>query len=188
MLLLFGVLFAASSLILLSIAIFYICKQVQGATPVQPNQYEKNESLYSKEEKNFLTALNLALGGEYQVQGKVRLGDLVSPNGEMNKEQSSTAKYRIEREHVDYVICHPVTMEIVGVVEFDENLSRRHGVQERDYLVNQVLRVANIPIVHVAAAANYNVDVLRSRLIFEMGITFSKSAKRSPNRGAVPAT
>jgi very-short-patch-repair endonuclease len=71
---------------------------------------------------------------------------------------------RVNRKHVDFVLCEPQYLKPMIVVELDDGSHEADERMERDALVDQVLLAAQIRIVHVPAAKGYVVNEI-SKLI-----------------------
>ena len=88
---------------------------------------------------------------------KVSLGDLffvIRPN------QNMSAYNRINRKHVDFVLCDPKTMQPRLAVELDDKSHSSPDRQERDEFVDSVFQIASLPLVHVPARLAYSTEEL----------------------------
>lgn len=92
---------------------------------------------------------------------EVRISDLVYVK---RPHENQGARNRIDRKHVDFLICETKTMDPKLVVELDDQSHQRKDRQDRDEFVDEVFRIAGIPIVHIPAAKGYQVDEVRSVL------------------------
>jgi len=63
---------------------------------------------------------------------------------------------KIDRKHVDFLLCDPATMKPRCGVELDDSSHARRDRQDRDEFVDQVFAVAGLPLVRVPAQAAYN--------------------------------
>jgi len=120
--------------------------------------------LYSPAERSFLGVLEQALDNRYRVFGKVRLGDIVMPAKGLGSSRRMTALNRINRKHVDFVVCRAADLALVGVLELDDLSHGRDDRIQRDGFVDRVLAMSNIPVVHFLAARGYAVQEVRARL------------------------
>lgn len=111
--------------------------------------------LFSAAERSFYGVLEQALGGEYRIFGKVRLGDLVEPAKGLTKSQSTTARNRLNQKHADFVLCRPDTLAVVAVIELDDASHGRKDRSERDDFVDKALASARLPVVHIPARKAY---------------------------------
>ena len=71
---------------------------------------------------------------------------------------------RISQKHVDFVLVDVRSTEIVLVVELDDKTHRRRDRSERDEFLDRAFAAAGVDVLHVPAAANYDVGKLRSLL------------------------
>src|SRR5215210_7262315 len=76
-------------------------------TAVGPN-YRLRDNFMSPAEVSFFHVLHRAIAGRALIFPKVRLGDLIyAPK----QEQQYAALQRINRKHVDFVLCDPRTLQ-----------------------------------------------------------------------------
>jgi very-short-patch-repair endonuclease len=70
---------------------------------------------------------------------------------------------RIDRKHLDFVICD-ANLAPVLAVELDDSSHDNEERRERDEFLDQVLAASTLPIVHVRAKRGYVPDELRKLL------------------------
>lgn len=126
--------------------------------------YEPRQALFSPAERSFLGVLEQAVAGQFRVMGKIRLGDLIQPAKGFSRSQRTGAWNRIQQKHVDFVLCQPDTLSVVGVVELDDASHRGKARSARDAFVDEVLNTAGIPIVHFAARKGYSLQEVTAKL------------------------
>ena len=127
-------------------------------------QYQRIEELFSPAERSFLGVLDQALDENYIVFGKVRLGDIIQPKRGLSRSNFYSALNRINKKHVDFVVCRKKDFKIVGIVELDDKSHNRSDRKERDKFVYKVLGETRIPILHFSAKSSYPVNEVRSSL------------------------
>ena len=109
----------------------------------------------------FLETLDKVASPRSRVFAQVPLCALVDVKAN-NYSATTSARNRIDRKSVDFVLVDSVTMAVQKVVELDDR-SHDHK-QERDALVDAALGQAGIPIVHCPAQSRYDSSVLREKL------------------------
>lgn len=149
--------------VLAGAAVFKMLRKQKTREP-QNYPYEKEQALFSPAERSFLGILEQAVNGRHRFMGKVRLADVVKVKGGLNKSSRQNAFNRIQSKHVDIVACDPATLSIRFVVELDDNTHSRPERQGRDQFVDNALRAAGIPVVHVTAKRSYSVQDIQSVL------------------------
>jgi len=135
----------------------------------QPNSdvglaFEARTPLFSPAERSFYGVLEQALGSDYRVLGKVRLGDIVKPAKGLSNSKRTTANNKLHQKHVDFVICNSADLSLVGVVELDDQSHNREDRAKRDEFVDEALTGAKIPVVHIAAKNGYALPEVRAKL------------------------
>ncbi len=121
--------------------------------------YRICDDFLSAAERSFYHVLCVATRDRAVVCPKVNLADIffvVRPNenlGYLNK---------IDRKHVDFLLCDPKTMHPTVGIELDDASHRRTNRQARDKFVNDVFKVAGLPLVHISTSSGYSVVELSS--------------------------
>jgi hypothetical protein len=115
---------------------------------------EQRPDFLTDAENRFLVALEQAVGGRYRIVMKVRLGDLLVARG--SDSAAATVRNKIDRKHIDFVLCthHPVVP--VLAIELDDSSHDRPDRQERDRFVNACMNTAGLPILHVTCRSRYD--------------------------------
>ena len=111
--------------------------------------YALRDDFLSRAEASFFHVLRAAVATEYLIFPKVRLADLVFPP---RQEGQFGAWQRINRKHVDFVLCAPRTLRPLVALELDDRSHRRPDRLERDAFVDRVFADAGLPLVHVPRA------------------------------------
>jgi hypothetical protein len=113
--------------------------------------YFRRKFLLSKPEKYFYNVLREVVGN-YTILTKVRLADLVEANRRHPNWQANFN--RIRSKHIDFVICDAWLCPLIAV-ELDGSSHKRIDRQQRDGLVDQILKEASLEIVHVPRQKRY---------------------------------
>ncbi len=124
------------------------------ATP-KAMPYHVRDDFLSPAELSFYHVLRLATGDWAVVCPKVGLGDLFfAKTGDHGQNRSWTNK--IDRKHVDFLLCEPQTMRPLLGIELDDASHRRRDREQRDLFVEQAFAAAKLPLARVAVRAEYN--------------------------------
>lgn len=133
-----------------------------------PLPYQKKWHLLSPAERDFYEALRQAVGNRYTIFAKVRLLDLLwLPD---NMENRILYIRRVASKHVDFVLCHPQTVAPSLVIELDDASHQLPERQERDIFLNEVLRVAGIPLLRVPVRKSFSAPTLRGQILDTLGV------------------
>lgn len=133
--------------------------------------YRMRDDFLSPAEISFYRALCAAIGDGAMVCPKVNLADIffvVRPN------ENRAYRNKIDRKHVDFLLCNPTSMRPIAGVELDDASHQRADRQDRDGFIDSVFKAAGLPIIHVPVRRDYNVNELAALLM--------------PYVGKVPAT
>lgn len=133
-----------------------------------PLHYQKKWYLLSRAERDFYEALRQAVGNRYLIFAKVRLLDLLwLPQNLPNRQMHMN---RVWAKHVDFVLCHPQTVAPALVIELDDASHQLPERQERDIFLNEVLRVAGIPLLRVPVRKSFSTSALHDQILDTLGV------------------
>lgn len=125
--------------------------------------YQAQHSVLSPTELNFYQNLTGVLKNQVTILIKINLGDLfwVQVN-----DHSLHRSYRnkIDRKHVDFLLCNSATMQPILGLELDDSSHQRQDRQERDAFVDGVFNAAGLPILHIPAKRTYVLNDLTKLL------------------------
>ncbi len=117
--------------------------------------YRLKRELLSAAELDSYRVLRPAVSEWAVICPKVGLGDLFYPQ---TGDRSANASYRnrINRKHVDFVLCDPQTKRPPVGIELDDASHRHAKRQTRDEFVDKVFAAAGLPLQRVRAASSYD--------------------------------
>ena len=111
------------------------------------------DDFLSPTELSFCRVLEQLVGRSLRVCPKVNLGDLffvVRPN------EHPGFRNKIDRKHVDFLLCDPNTFTPRLGIELDDASHARRDRQERDAFVDALCAAATLPLLHIRAQASYD--------------------------------
>ena len=116
--------------------------------------YELNNNFLSPAEQSFFFVLKSTVSDWAMVCPKVKLGDLFKvESNDPSKFRTYTNK--IDRKHVDFLLCDLKTARPMLGIELDDSSHRRADRQRRDELVQNVFKAANLPLVQIPVRTAY---------------------------------
>lgn len=125
--------------------------------------YYLRDEFISPAELNFFFNLKSVVGDSGYIFSKVKLNDLFyAKTDDFGKHRSYTNK--IDRKHVDFLICNPKTLKPILGIELDDKSHQRADRQERDDFVNHVFEAARLPLMHVSVQRGYSQSELKSKV------------------------
>ena len=125
--------------------------------------YHLVDEFASPAELNFFFNLKSVVGDSAHIFSKVKLSDLFfAKTGDYGKNRSYTN--RIDRKHVDFLLCNPKTLKPILGIELDDKSHQRADRQERDDFVNHVFEVAKLPLLHISVQRGYSQSELKSKI------------------------
>jgi hypothetical protein len=125
--------------------------------------YSVRDHFLSPAEHSFFMVLKSAVSDSALISIKVGLGDLFCVKS------SDASKYRtltnkIDRKHVDFLLCDPKTVHPIAGIELDDKSHQRSDRQARDEFVENVFRAANLPLIRIPVKHSYSVTELQTLL------------------------
>jgi hypothetical protein len=130
-----------------------------------PPRYKRQDTLFSKAELAFFRALERAVGEEYRIFAKVRLADVLTPQGRTQSRRWWRAFTKVSSKHLDYVLVDPHTSQIRLAVELDDRSHQKKARKVRDAFVTRVCAQAGVPLVRVPVQERYSRADIRARLL-----------------------
>lgn len=122
--------------------------------------YALRDDFLSASELSFYKTLNLSIEElPVVLMAKVSLADLFFIKVSDFKERQVYWN-KINRKHVDFVICDEQTLKPLIGIELDDSSHQQQKRMERDQFVNQVFKAAKLPLVHIKAQSSYSVSEL----------------------------
>lgn len=137
--------------------------------------YEALPSLLTPAEQAFYRCLRQAVGDSATICPKVRLADIIRPQKQEGRKGYYAAFNKIAAKHVDFVCVHPATMKVIGVIELDDKTHEQSSRKGRDRFVDAALLGASIPISHIQAKRNYDINALTLQLSSDLRLSLSSS-------------
>jgi predicted RNA-binding Zn-ribbon protein involved in translation (DUF1610 family) len=67
---------------------------------------------------------------------------------------------KIDRKHVDFLLCNPKTLQPLVGIELDDKSHQKSNRQERDEFVEKVYTAAKLPLVRFPAQRSYSTSEL----------------------------
>jgi len=121
-------------------------------------------ALLSPGERDFFNALVTAVPPHVHVLAKVRLGDLIDVTLPKRDRQFWSHLNRINRKHVDFVLCMRSGLSVLGAVELNDSSHQNPKRMERDKLVRECLTAAGIPLIEIKASRQYTPSAIAAAL------------------------
>jgi len=119
--------------------------------------YRVRDDFLSPAEQSFYLVIKGMMGDHLIICPKVSLADIffvIRPN------ENLSAYNRINRKHVDFLVCNPKTMKPRFAIELDDQSHARADREERDEFVDGVFKQAGLPLVHVPVRQSYGISEL----------------------------
>lgn len=123
--------------------------------------YNLRDDFLSAAETSFYQVIKGMMGDYLTVCPKVSLSDVLYVSRKNERFQAYVNK--IDRKHVDFLICESKTMKPRFAIELDDASHQREERVQRDEFVDRVFNAAGLPLVRVPVMNAYNVRELEMR-------------------------
>jgi hypothetical protein len=125
--------------------------------------YSVRDHFLSPAEHSFFMVLKSVVSDSALISIKVGLGDLFyAKSGDPSKYRIYTNK--IDRKHVDFLLCDPKTVQPILGIELDDKSHQRSDRQARDEFVENVFQAAKLPLIRVPVKHSYSTSELQALL------------------------
>jgi hypothetical protein len=115
--------------------------------------YRLRDDLLSAAELSFYHVLSTAVGSRATICVKIGLADVLYVS---RPHENISARNRIDRKHIDFLLCDPATMKPLLAVELDDSSHQRRDRQARDEFVEKALQAAGLPLLRVPVRRQYD--------------------------------
>ena len=135
--------------------------------PADKLPYRIRDDFLSPAEQSFYQVIKNMMGEHFTICPKVSLADVffvIRPN------ENRSAYNRINRKHVDFLICDPKTMRPRMAIELDDSSHQRADREERDEFVEEVFETAELPLIRIPVRTTYNTQ--------ELGVLFRQALRQ----------
>ncbi|HEY3310777.1 MAG TPA: DUF2726 domain-containing protein [Anaerolineales bacterium] len=136
--------------------------------------YSKRDDFLSPAELSFYLVLKNSVADFAIVCPKVALGDLFYVKSKDNS-LYRTYTNKIDRKHVDFLLCESKTVRPVLGIELDDKSHQRQDRQERDDFVEAVFSAAKLPLLRIPVKHTYSVTEVTSQVLAYIGKTVQPS-------------
>lgn len=145
--------------------------------------FRLRDDFLSPAEKSFFLVLRKVVASDGEVLAKIRLGDLFyACRGDYGERVG--LRNRVDRKHVDFLVCHPTNFEPWFGVELDDSTHQRSDRKERDVLVDEIFAAANLPLVRIPVRSSYTLAelerIVREATDFRGGTTSGPVQMKPP--------
>ena len=117
--------------------------------------YSVRDDFLSPAELSLYLVLKSEISDWALICPKVNLGDLFFARSR-DFGQHRTYTNKIDRKHVDFLLCDPVTMRPILGIELDDKSHLRVDRQERDEFVEKVFEAAKLPLARIPVRRSYS--------------------------------
>ena len=135
--------------------------RAKGNSTSQPDkdveiQYQYVDSLTTATEKNYLSVLETVVGSRARVYCMVRVADVLKPSSSLEAKQKHILFRKTTQKHFDFVLCDPISLRPLCVIELNDKSHQRKDRQKRDSFLQEACDSANLPLRFVPVEKHYD--------------------------------
>ena len=125
--------------------------------------YAKRDDFLSDSELSFYKVIRQAIDERIVICPKVGLKDIffVKTGDRSNR---TTYRNKIDRKHIDFLLCEVETMKPICGIELDDSSHQREDRKHRDRFVNKVFEVSGIQLIRFKNKKSYTLNEIRQQL------------------------
>ena len=118
--------------------------------------YTTNDSLLTPAERSFYGTLRACTGDQLTVFVKVRLADIFRPTKGGSSGEWRSAQNKIDRKHVDFLLCRADNLAPVAAIELDDSSHNRPESQKNDLFKDDLFAASSVALLRVTTKQSYN--------------------------------
>jgi predicted RNA-binding Zn-ribbon protein involved in translation (DUF1610 family) len=120
--------------------------------------FNLRDDFLSPAEASFFRLLQGVVKDQYLIFPKVSLKDIFFVS---RPQENMTYYNKIDRKHVDFLLCDAVSLKPVMGIELDDSSHKRPDRIERDELVDQVFNQSGLPLRRISVRSAYSQQELQ---------------------------
>jgi len=124
--------------------------------------YQPVDSLITAAEKNYLSVLETVVGSRARIYCMVRVADVLKPNRSLDAKQRHILMRKTTQKHFDFVLCDPVSLQPLCVIELNDRSHQRKDRRERDQFLQEACDSARLPLHFVPVEKHYDANAVAS--------------------------
>ena len=136
----------------------------EGVSVADVGLYVRRPYLLTPAEYSFYKVLHQVLPADRIVLVKVRLADVFDVKDGLERGPKQAARNRIDRKHLDFIVCDRATCVPLLAIELDDASHGRADRQTRDLFVDGLCRASGLPLVRQPARRGYTLEEVRAAL------------------------
>lgn len=138
-------------------------KTGEDSQQVIAHPYHLRDNFLSPAEYSFFKVLEQVLADRAFLCTKVNLSDIFWVKAD-DYGQRRAYTNKIDRKHIDFLLCDSTTMQPILGIELDDKSHKRKDRQARDVFVDQVFAAANLPLLHIVAKRTYHTESIAAQI------------------------
>lgn len=123
--------------------------------------FKKKGNLFTPVERTFLGLIEEAVGNEFRILCRVKMGDILTIHQSKDKKTSKNAASRAGSKHLDFVLCSKDDMSPIIAIDLVHSSGKDGYKAQRDFYVSGALDAAHISHVRIKVRSGYKPQDIR---------------------------
>ena len=126
--------------------------------------YSLRDDFMSNAEFSFYKVMTQVINNKAIICPKVSLNDIFFVT-EKDRSQHQIHLNKINRKHVDFLLCTKETLKPICAIELDDSSHLRQDRIERDAFVDKVFEASGLPLVRFKNKSSYSINEIEEHLL-----------------------
>lgn len=126
--------------------------------------YIKLDALFTPAERSFFGLLKQEYGNDYEVLGKVRVADVLTPIKGMARGEWQRAFNKISAKHFDFLLCSKSDLSVLCAIELNDSSHDTKKRKKRDAFLESACGAADLPLIQIKAQKAYTISDIRKTI------------------------
>jgi len=160
------------------VALAVVIKKLSSKAPQSaqsPLEYQQVDSLITPAEQKFLSVLDDAVGARARIFCMVRVADILKPKKTLDQKDKRVLLNKTSQKHFDFVLCDPVSLRPLCVIELNDKSHQRKDRQDRDKFLASACESADLPLHFVKVSKQYQIPEIASLVDQHLPVLFKKA-------------
>ena len=106
----------------------------------------------------------------------VRVADVIKPKKTLDNKQKHILFRKTSQKHFDFVLCDPISLEPLCVIELNDKSHQRKDRKERDKFLATACHSANLPLHFVPVSKQYDTAAIESYIAADIPSLLKKAS------------
>lgn len=127
--------------------------------------YRRTAALFSPEERHLYALLRETVGEQFEVFGKIPVGEIIQPRLENRRQRPPDDYEEIAAHCFAFVLCDRCDFSVVAAVELQRRSSEQRETAVANDLLHSICAAAGLPLIAILPSAMHDPSKLRAAVL-----------------------